>query len=100
MDALEKVGRLSEVATARLFRQILSSTEHLHTKCICHRDLKPEKFMVATTSVLEDAMLKMADFITAKRFDLAPMMTKVFTDNYVAPEVLKRDMAYTEKADI
>merc|ERR1712194_235344 len=38
---------------------------------------------------------------TAKRFDLSPLVTKVCTPNFVAPEVLKKNnVEYTEKCDV
>eukprot|EP00929_Paragymnodinium_shiwhaense_P024907 TRINITY_DN15198_c0_g1_i1.p1 TRINITY_DN15198_c0_g1~~TRINITY_DN15198_c0_g1_i1.p1 ORF type:complete len:1942 (+),score=468.09 TRINITY_DN15198_c0_g1_i1:62-5827(+) len=100
-DAIVSRGALSEATAARLMQQMLAAVCYLHQRYICHRDLKPENFMVAAQVPLEDAHLKLIDFGTAKRFDLAEMTTKVCTLHYVAPELLKsKALAYTEKCDL
>lgn len=100
-DALVRAGVLTESVASTLFTQILSAVTYLHASSICHRDLKPENFLLSKKGDMKDAKVKMIDFGTAKRFDLAPMTTKVCTVHYVAPEVLKKSQdPYTEKVDI
>ena len=97
-DTIANHGRLDGRDAARLFRQILSAVIYIHGKSICHRDLKPENFLVSKKAALDQIELKLTDFGTAKNFRSSPMVTKVCTANYVAPEVLKRgDVQYTEK---
>jgi len=75
---------------------------YLHANKICHRDLKPENFLVRKASGVNQLHLKLSDFGTAKRFDLNPLVTKVCTPLYVAPEVLrtKPPLEYSEKVDV
>jgi len=84
-----------------LFDQILKSVNYLHYNSIAHRDLKPENFLLLKRAEYHEIQLKLIDFGTAKRFDTLPLVTKVCTAHYVAPEVLKRGtVPYTEKVDI
>jgi|Transcript_49328 calcium-dependent protein kinase len=100
-DTIDEAGFFTERIAAFLFVQIVGSVNYLHLKSICHRDLKPENFLVLKRVEQDQLQLKLIDFGTSKRFDLKPMVTKVCTAHYVAPEVLKRgDVAYTEKVDI
>jgi len=101
-DTLDESGFFPERVAGILMRQILGAVNYLHSsKHIAHRDLKPENFLVLKRVTHEMLHLKMIDFGTAKRFDQAPLKTKVCTAHYVAPEVLKRgDVEYTEKVDV
>lgn len=104
-DTLDETGFFNERTAAVLMRQILGAVNYLHaSKQICHRDLKPENFLVLKRVEPEQAAmlhLKLIDFGTAKRFDKHPLVTKVCTAHYVAPEVLKRGaVEYSEKVDV
>lgn len=101
-DTIEEAGLLCERSCSALFVQILRAINYLHGAGICHRDCKPENFLVKKNNVEYSAIqLKLIDFGTARRFDKSGMTTKICTPHYVAPEVLKRgDHAYTEKVDI
>lgn len=100
-DAIIEAGVLSEYVASRLFKQMMSAVSYIHFKFICHRDLKPENFLLSKKGDVKDVKVKLIDFGTAKRFDLAPLTTKVCTLHYVAPEVLRKSMdPYTEKVDV
>eukprot|EP00928_Gymnodinium_smaydae_P006422 TRINITY_DN1226_c0_g2_i2.p1 TRINITY_DN1226_c0_g2~~TRINITY_DN1226_c0_g2_i2.p1 ORF type:complete len:718 (-),score=190.38 TRINITY_DN1226_c0_g2_i2:134-2287(-) len=93
---------LPERTASKIFKQILSAVTYLHGKNICHRDLKPDNFLVWQKhgASMDSMHVKLNDFGTAKRFDLAPLVTKVCTICYVAPEVLaKGSPPYTAKVD-
>lgn len=38
-------GRISEIESAKIIKQVLSAVKHLHDRKICHRDLKPENII-------------------------------------------------------
>jgi len=100
-DAILGAEVLTESIASKLFKQCLNAVSYLHFNHICHRDLKPENFLLSKKGDLREVKVKLIDFGTAKRFDLAPMTTKVCTVCYVAPEVLKRNSdPYTEKIDV
>jgi len=100
-EILSKAGFVPERVALRLFKQIASVVSYLHCRKVCHRDLKPENFLALGKAQPASLRLKLIDFGTAKRFDQAPMVTKVCTPHYVAPEVLKKgSVAYTEKVDV
>ena len=50
-------GRLAPVEARRLFVQLVSGVEYLHSHMICHRDLKPENLLLDGKGDL-----KIADF--------------------------------------
>lgn len=100
-QVLGNQGYLVEYSASRLFKQIIGVVSYLHANKICHRDLKPENFLVRKTAGINQMHLKLSDFGTAKRFDLNPLVTKVCTPSYVAPEVLRKTpIEYTEKVDV
>merc|ERR1719464_627503 len=53
----ERGGSIDEAEVAAWMRQMCAAIHVLHSKCICHRDIKPDNFMVAGPSTL-----KLADF--------------------------------------
>eukprot|EP00928_Gymnodinium_smaydae_P041870 TRINITY_DN28276_c1_g1_i1.p1 TRINITY_DN28276_c1_g1~~TRINITY_DN28276_c1_g1_i1.p1 ORF type:complete len:642 (+),score=156.45 TRINITY_DN28276_c1_g1_i1:113-1927(+) len=98
---LQKHGVIGETASSRLFRQVVSVISYLHSINISHRDIKPENFLIHHETELLHSHLKLIDFGSAKRFDTQPLVTKVCTPLYVAPEVLlKASTPYTEKVDV
>jgi calcium-dependent protein kinase len=97
-DYIAGQEKLSEKETARIFHQITSSILYCHKNCICHRDLKPDNFMMA--SKLEESPVKLIDFGLSRSFfryhdqghaEMVRMETRAGTALYMAPEVLKKD---------
>jgi len=101
-DALTEAGRISEFVAARLFKQVIGVVGYLHSRQVAHRDVKSENFLVLTKQPsIGAAHLKLSDFGTAKNFESYPLVTKVCTPAFVAPEVLTKDaVEYTEKVDV
>jgi len=104
-QTIEQAGYLHESAAAVVIKQVLGAVSYLHSKTICHRDVKPENFLVSKKLENEGdhgkLQLKLIDFGTAKDFGKNVMDTKVCTPHYVAPEVLKKnELVYTEKVDV
>ena len=89
-------GNNSEKAISKIISQILSGIHHLHTRNICHRDIKTENILYKSEN---SDIVKIIDFGSAVEFSPNhPLTEKAGTAYYVAPEVLKGD--YNEKCDI
>jgi calcium-dependent protein kinase len=100
-DLIEAKGCFEESVCMKVFSQMLLAVSYLHARNICHRDLKPENFLLVAEGPMEDAIVKLIDFGTARCFGpQAPMTTKICSIHYVAPEILsRRSDSYTHKCD-
>lgn len=97
-DYIAEREHLSEAEAARVFHQITSSILYCHKNCICHRDLKPDNFMLSTKEA--NALVKLIDFGLSRSFfkyhekgrgEVMRMETRAGTCLYMAPEVLNKD---------
>lgn len=97
-DFIAEQEKLEEKEAARIFHQITSSILYCHKNCICHRDLKPDNFMLATKK--PNSPVKLIDFGLSRSFfkyqdqgtgEMLRMETRAGTALYMAPEVLKKD---------
>lgn len=82
------LGALSEVEAQHVTAQVASALEHMHRAGVTHRDLKPENIL------FERDVAKVTDFglaSMASSSQLHVMRTRVGTETYVAPEVLRGD---------
>lgn len=102
-DYITDRDHLSEEESAMFFKQMMSAIIYCHKNRICHRDLKPDNFMLTNS---EDKCLKLIDFGLSRSFykfhgegkgELIRMQTKVGTSLYMAPEVLLKN--YTSACD-
>mmetsp|Transcript_120829 Transcript_120829/g.287046 ORF Transcript_120829/g.287046 Transcript_120829/m.287046 type:complete len:675 (-) Transcript_120829:15-2039(-) len=82
-DKVREMGPvIKEADTAEWMRQMCAALEHLHGRGICHRDIKPDNFMVA-----DDNILKMSDFGLAVDLKQGALLTdKCGTPAFMAPE--------------
>ncbi|MEW5318671.1 MAG: hypothetical protein WDW38_009876 [Sanguina aurantia] len=76
-------GRLREEHARFYVAQVVLALEHLHSKGIAYRDLKPENLLIA-----KDGYVKLADFGFAKTVHTRTF-TVCGTPDYLAPEVIK-----------
>jgi calcium-dependent protein kinase len=101
-ETIVKNGRLTEQMVIRYMKKMLRAINHLHSRNICHRDLKPQNFLFESTAV--DSELKLIDFGLAHKFseDLHKskmnMETFVGTPYFIAPEILTGK--YDKKCDV
>lgn len=73
---------ITEDEVAQWVYQICASLAHLHAKGICHRDIKPDNFMVA-----QESNLKLADFGLAVFLPQGNLLSdKCGTPAFMAPE--------------
>lgn len=85
-------GMKHEAATANAMRSIIQVVKYLHSKNICHRDIKPEHFLL-TTKERETQKIKLIDFgLARKHVTKEEPKTTTFTGSpsFVAPEVIDR----------
>ncbi|KAG0372454.1 hypothetical protein BGX24_000234, partial [Mortierella sp. AD032] len=88
-------ARLEETKIRSMVFQILRGLQHMHSKGIMHRDMKPENLLVSGDNV------KIADFGLARELkSRPPYTTYVSTRWYRAPEVLLKSSAYTCAVDL
>eukprot|EP00441_Pelagodinium_beii_P031989 CAMPEP_0197630136 /NCGR_PEP_ID=MMETSP1338-20131121/7720_1 /TAXON_ID=43686 ORGANISM="Pelagodinium beii, Strain RCC1491" /NCGR_SAMPLE_ID=MMETSP1338 /ASSEMBLY_ACC=CAM_ASM_000754 /LENGTH=719 /DNA_ID=CAMNT_0043201293 /DNA_START=116 /DNA_END=2275 /DNA_ORIENTATION=+ len=82
-DKVQEIGPvITEEDLAEWMRQICASLQHLHSKGICHRDIKPDNFMVC-----QDATLKLSDFGLAVYLPAGNVLTdKCGTPAFMSPE--------------
>lgn len=86
-DVLSREKHLSERAASRVMRQLLEAVAHMHSRGICHRDLKEENLLVAAPGPAEELIVKVCDFGISQRAG-GPSRAGLCTPNYAAPEVL------------
>jgi calcium-dependent protein kinase len=102
-DRLACQRGIPEHSAASIMQQLASAVKYIHAERICHRDVKPESFLLKECgSDVKEVCVKMIGFGTAKEFGpTIDMKTKICTLHYVAPEVLTRkSVPYTEKIDV
>lgn len=80
----ERALNLQEHEAAEWARQICSAVETLHAKEICHRDIKPDNFMMANDQV------KLCDFGLAVKLRPGELCrVRCGTPAFMAPELLR-----------
>lgn len=84
---LREKQRFSEVVAQRFMKQIADALKYLYLNNIIHRDLKLQNILLTEKS--ETAMIKLADFGLAKRYETDEDLfeTACGTPIYMAPEV-------------
>eukprot|EP01017_Pseudomicrothorax_dubius_P037439 TRINITY_DN5486_c0_g1_i7.p1 TRINITY_DN5486_c0_g1~~TRINITY_DN5486_c0_g1_i7.p1 ORF type:complete len:378 (+),score=108.91 TRINITY_DN5486_c0_g1_i7:200-1333(+) len=95
-DAIREIGLLNSDESQFYICQLILAIEHLHSKNIIYRDLKPENVMI-----LETGFLKLIDMGTAKimKTKTTKTFTIIGTPHYMAPEVIT-GKGYTLSVDL
>lgn len=83
-DMLAQRGKLSEAEAKPIFKQLVSVIQHLHSKNVLHRDLKPDNIFVGPSGV------KLIDFGAGHWAKAGPLEASSFvgTVQTMAPEVI------------
>jgi len=94
LQYLRLKGALRESLARRLFYELISGINHLHTNNIVHRDIKCENLLIAL-----DGTLKIADFGFAKILDRKNNLSDTYCGStaYTAPEILAAKTLYDPK---
>jgi calcium-dependent protein kinase len=78
---------------------MLHAVHYMHELHICHRDLKPESFLLSMHGDISSSSLKLANFDIACICEPGELLVEeIGTPNYVAPEVLQGK--YDQAADL
>lgn len=89
---------VTESYAAKTVAEMLSAVSFLHSKSICHRDLKLENWVLESGKDVWSP-LKLIDFGLSTHFTRGQRLSRVVGSSYyVAPEVLKK--SYTEACDL
>eukprot|EP00238_Polyblepharides_amylifera_P004499 CAMPEP_0196577022 /NCGR_PEP_ID=MMETSP1081-20130531/6166_1 /TAXON_ID=36882 /ORGANISM="Pyramimonas amylifera, Strain CCMP720" /LENGTH=223 /DNA_ID=CAMNT_0041895809 /DNA_START=327 /DNA_END=995 /DNA_ORIENTATION=- len=79
---LRRAGKFNEIYSVFLAANVVTAFQHLHSRNIVYRDLKPENLLIA-----HNGYLKIADFGLAK--ELGTGSNSVCgTPEYIAPEII------------
>jgi calcium-dependent protein kinase len=88
---------LSEIRSRSIMEQLLSAVSHMHSRGICHRDIKLQNILLEDTR--PNAQIKLIDFGFGTRFIGAlPLKTRCGTLYTTAPEVFRQN--YDERCDV
>jgi len=97
-DAILDAECHTEQETANFLLQLLSAVQHMHERCLCHRDIKPEHLLIKERAPAHSAELVLCDFATTCLFTPGEQMTeKVTTPYYASPQV--HEGLYSEALD-
>ncbi|ODM15490.1 hypothetical protein SI65_09093 [Aspergillus cristatus] len=96
-----KGGKLGDIESAVVVRQVLMALDYLHDRDIVHRDLKPDNILM--TSLADGGRVVLTDFGCARLVKpmIERMSTMIGTFEYSAPEVLQSNQkGYTKAVDL
>jgi len=97
LQALESMPELTERGLGNVFAQMLLGIAHCHNVKVCHRDIKPDNFLVAGA---DGQVVKLADFGLSAQMPKQGKLPGVFgTAPFMCPEMLLGKW-YDEKADV
>ncbi|WOL13510.1 CBL-interacting protein kinase 6-like [Canna indica] len=96
---ISRAGRLSESASRRYFRQLVSAVDFCHQQGVYHRDLKLENLLLDGNGDLKVADFGLSALVDDARSD-GLLHTMCGTPAYVAPEVFGKRGYDGAKADV
>jgi calcium-dependent protein kinase len=98
-DRIADVGHFTEQKAAVAMQDMLHAVHYMHELHICHRDLKPDSFLLSTHGDISSSSLKLANFEIACICEVGDFLEEeIGIPYYVAPEVLQGK--YDHAADI
>jgi len=96
-DMINEKGKLMESEVAIIFKQIISAVNYCHSFRICHKDIKPENFVLKVEGDIQS--LKLIDFGQSQKLCVGEY-SKIPNGSlyFLAPEMLDRKIDF--KADM
>lgn len=99
-EHVERYGCLPQQKVRQLSVQLLQALHYLHSRRVCHRDLKPNNVMVSIDSDSSPIEGKIIDFNIARHMREG-MLSPMGTFLYMAPELLSERVGhFTELVDV
>lgn len=92
-DFIAETGRFDEDTARYYFHQLIEGLEHMHTRGYSHKDLKPDNILLDSNFTLKIGDLGYASSNTSDD-------KKIGTEQYMAPEVVKRETYSNKAADL
>jgi calcium-dependent protein kinase len=97
VNRVENSPGLAEFVVKPIMRQLMSAVAHIHSRGICHRDIKLENIMIESREY--GAQIKLIDFGLGTRFiGATPIKTPCGSPLTMAPEVHRK--SYDERCDV
>jgi calcium-dependent protein kinase len=88
-ERLIDAGKFTEAQAATLMQQIFQAMSYMHSKQVCHRDMKPDNILFDSRESIEHSSLKIIDFGSARVFQSGhPMHTRAGSSYFMSPQVL------------
>jgi len=94
----ERASSITEEEACKWMKQIMSAIQALHSKDVCHRDIKPDNFMVSKSQII-----KLADFGLATILPKGKLLSeKCGTPAFMAPEQMNvgKSRGYNHSVDV
>ena len=96
LNHLISQGKLKESEACRLYQQLMSALDYLHSKGVAHRDVKPENILLDCK-----CNVKLADFGLSNNFESEELMnTACGSPCYACPEAIAGKPYVGPKADV